>query len=130
MRALFILALLAFGMNAQAKDLVFKRDVSSLELNDDSTGIEFHNFGVGFKSPNAAIGFAKFGDKRLLIFSTTGEGEPKGILMSEDGSELQINADKIFIKKPIFNSHAEADAALDSGQEYWLVGDRNEYHKP
>ena len=130
MRALLIIALLTLGMSVHAQDLVFKRVGSSLELNDDSTGIEFHNFGVGFKSPTAAIGFGKFGDKRLLMFCTTGGDEPKGILMSEDGSELQINADKIFIKKPIFNSHAEADAALDSGQEYWLVGDRNEYHKP
>ncbi len=130
MRTLLLLALLVTGMVANAQDLVLKRFGSTLELNQDSTGIEFNNVGVGFKSPTAAIGFGKFGDKRLLMFCTTGGEEPKGILMSEDGSELQINADKIFIKKPIFNSHAEADAALESGQEYWLVGDRNEYHKP
>ena len=130
MRTLLLLALLAFGMNANAQDLVLRRVGSTVELNTDSTGIEFNNFGVGFKSPNAAIGFAKFGDKRLLMFCTTGVEEPKGILMSEDGSELHITADEIYIKKPTFNSHAEADAALKSGREYWLVGDRNEYHKP
>ena len=130
MRTLLLLALLAFGMSANAQDLVLKRGGSTLELNTDSTGIQFHNFGVGFTSPNAAIGFAKFGDKRLLLFATTGEGEPKGVLMEEDGSLLVIDATAIIIKRKTFASHAEADESLLAGEEYYISGDRGVYRKP
>jgi hypothetical protein len=130
MRTLLLIALLTLGMSVHAQDLVFKRVGSSLELNDDSTGIEFHNFGVGFKSPNAAIGFGKFGETRLLMFCTTGGEEPKGILMEEDGSMILIDATAIIIKRKTFASHAEADESLLQGEEYYISGDRGVYRKP
>lgn len=130
MRTLLLLAFLAFGMSANAQDLVLARTGTTIEMNDDTTGIIFTNQGVGFSSPYAAIAIGRFEGKRFLIFETTGEGEQKGIRMAEDGSKLIIKADAVIIFRKTFASHAQADSELLTGEEYYLAGDRGVYRKP
>jgi hypothetical protein len=134
MRTLLFLALLAFGMNAGAQSLqpsqvavqpliIMNVDSQALVVSSEAVGIVSNTiFSVVTKNTEsietAYIGYAEEGQ------------EFKGIYVSDGGKLVVINADQIFIKKPTFQSHSEADAALHSGQEYYLNGDRNVYHKP
>lgn len=134
MRTLVLFALLVTGMVTNAQSLqpsqvavqpliIMNVDSQALVVSSEAVGIVSNTiFSVVTKNTEsietAYIGYAEEGQ------------EFKGIYVTDGGKLVMINADKIFIKKPTFQSHAEADAALESGQEYWLAGDRNVYHKP
>lgn len=52
-----------------------------------------------------------------------------GIIITQDG-KVGIKGKSLKISKPEFTSHEEASSALEKGEEYYLVGDRNVYRKP
>jgi hypothetical protein len=133
MRTLILFALLAFGMNAGAQSLQPTQMAVQpiIIMNADSQALVVSPEGVGIMSNSIISAITRFEGKESAYIGYSAEGEDfKGIYVTDSGKLVMINADKIFIKKPTFQSHAEADAALESGREYWLAGDRNEYHKP
>jgi hypothetical protein len=133
MRTLILLALLAFGMNAGAQSLQPTQMAVQpiIIMNADSQALVVSPEGVGIMSNSIISAITKHEGKESAYIGYSAEGEDfTGIYVTDGGKLVMINADKIFIKKPTFQSHAEADAALESGREYWLAGDRNEYHKP
>lgn len=108
-----------------------------VEMNTDSMGIAITPGAIGLATLTDTIGAMVILYKTeigvIAVIGASSEDEsamPNGIIVSPDGKTVYINADNVIIKKPTFSSHTEADALLKQDQEYWLVGDRNVYHKP
>ena len=133
MRTLLILALLAFGMSASAQEGATSiRLAPQFDINADSIGLAIMPNAAGVISlkSKAAIAIVKSDEGELLIVGNTTEDFPKGLIVTEKGDTLIINSPSVMILRPKFNSHSEADAELQSGQDYNLIGDRGIYTKP
>lgn len=103
-----------------------------IELNADSIGIAFLNYAVGLISKGATIALVK-GDSAsnvIAIIGNTSGDSPIGLFVSADGQTLTINSNVVVISRKTFNSHGQADVALQTGEEYYLAGDRLVYRKP
>ena len=98
---------------------------------DDSTGIMIGNIGTGILGGESAIGAKKTEAGIILFFGRFDENDKlKGITFSEDGRSIIIDASSVVIVRKSFTSHADADTALQPGEEYYLIGDRIVYRKP
>ena len=137
---LLLLAVAFTGQMANAQSLPHEQEPSitlrlgeQVEHNQDSMGIAFLNHAVGLISNDAKIYLYKVDGSRDVIAvmgNTDKDSGPTGIIVSPDGEYVQINSSKVVISRKTFASHSEADAALVSGEEYYLQGDRLTYHKP
>lgn len=133
MRTLFLLALLAFGMNVGAQSLQPTQMAVQpiIIMNADSQALVVSPDGVGIMSNSIISAITKFEGKESAYIGFSAEGEDfTGIYVTDGGKTVFINAERVLIVRPKFNSHAEADSALLSGQEYYLNGDRGVYRKP
>lgn len=131
MRTIVLLALLVTGMVANAQSLQPTQMAVQpiIIMNADSQALVVSPEGVGIMSNSIISAITKFEGKESAYIGYSAEGEDfKGIYVTDSGKLVMINADKIFIKVPTFNSHAEAEAALEKDRAYWLAGDRNWYH--
>ena len=100
-------------------------------MNLDSQALVVSPDGVGIMSNSLIIGIDKYEGIESAYIGFSADGEDfKGIYVTNSGKGVIINADYVLILRPTFNSHAEADAALAVGQEYYLNGDRGVYRKP
>lgn len=133
MRTLFLLALLAFGMNAGAQSLQPSQVAVQpyVIMNTDSIAVAVTSEAVGLigKTIFSAI-TEDDGKEKIFIGNVDESGSFSGLIVEEGGKTVVINANNVLIIKPSFNSHLEADAALQKGQEYYLIGDRGVYRKP
>lgn len=109
---------------------------SKIEMNIDSISFAVTPEGTGLVTMTEDIGpmviLFKTESGVIAVMGTPTDDEtsmPKGIIVSTDGNTVFINATDVIIKRPVFSSHAEADLVLKPNQEYWLLGDRNVYHK-
>ena len=132
MRTLLFLALLAFGMNAGAQSLEPSQVAIQpiVLMSVDSQALVVLPNGAGILSVGMASMITKIEGKNSLMIGDEGETEWKGIVVTDNGESIYINASKVVILRSKFNSHAEADAELATGQEYYLNGDRGVYRKP
>jgi hypothetical protein len=130
MRYLLTLAMVAFGMMAHAQEAAMTlRITPQIEMNADSIGFALTPDGVGIVSNTGKVVVVKTETGELIAIGNI-EDEIKGIRVTGDGKIVFINADTIVILRQTFASHAEADAALQVGEEYYLQGDRGVYRKP
>lgn len=130
MRYLLTLAIVAFGMMAHAQEAAMTlRITPQIEMNADSIGFALTPDGVGIISNSAHVVVVKTEIGELIAIGNV-EDEIKGIRVTGDGEIVLINATTIVISRKTFNSHSEADAALQGGEEYYLQGDRGVYRKP
>lgn len=133
MRTLILLALLAFGMNAGAQSLQpTQMAVQPIVLmNVDSQALVVSPQGVGIMTNTLINAITKHEGIESAYIGYSAEGEDfKSIFVTNGGKTVVINAESVIILRPKYNSHAEADSALLSGQEYYLNGDRGVYRKP
>jgi hypothetical protein len=135
MRYLTTIAL-AIGMMAFAsgqEPAMTLRVTPQIEMNADSIGFAITPDGVGMISQGyAQVVLYKIEDGSVIaiIGNLEAEGQIKGITVSGSGDITTITSNIIVISRKTFASHAEADADLQVGEEYFLTGDRNVYHKP
>jgi alanine dehydrogenase len=122
--------MVAFGMMAVAQEAAMTlRITPQIEINQDSIGFALTPDGVGIVSNTGKVVIVKTETGELIVIGNT-EDEIKGIRVTGDGKIVFINADTIVILRKTFASHSEADAELQVGEEYYLLGDRGVYRKP
>lgn len=131
----FFLAILIVSAFAVSNDStnysVVKHSQATFTTLDDTTGLAIMPEGAAFISGESIIGLVKTESGVITVIGKpTEDGKIKGISISPDGNSVFINASVVVIVRKTFASHAEADAALLSGEEYYLAGDRLTYHKP
>lgn len=126
-----ILAALAITSYAQEPTITIRYG-EQIELNQDSIGLAFLSNSVGFTSKGASIGLVKgfFEGRVIAVVGNTNGDSCRGLMVSTDGEMLTINSNVVVIVRKTFASHADADAALITGEEYYLEGDRIVYRKP
>lgn len=133
MKTFFFIALLAIGMIAGAQTIkptqlaispltIMNKDSISLVVSQDIVGVMGKSIvnAVGHKDSTEAV-YIGWGDE---------ENGFNGITVSDKGKFILIETSIVIIARPSFASHAQADASLYSGQEYFLMGDRAIYRKP
>lgn len=131
----FFLAILTISAFAASNDStnysVVKHSQATFTTLDDTTGLAIMPEGAAFISGESIIGLVKTESGVITVIGKpTEDGKIKGISISADGNTVFINASVVVIMRKTFSSHAEADAALISGEEYFLTGDRLVYRKP
>ena len=131
----FLFMLLSIAAFAASNDSttysVVKHSQATIITYDDITGLVIGDEGTGFISDKAGVSLWKTDNGIIVAIGTkNNDGDLKGIKILPEGNVLIIDADKVIINKKSFASHAEADAALLSGEEYYLTGDRIVYRKP
>ena len=133
MRTLILFALLVTGMVTNAQSLQPSQVAVQpyVIMNTDSIAVAVTSEAVGLigKTIFSAITIDD-GKEKIFIGNVDESGSFSGLIVEEGGKTVVINANNVLIIKPSFNSHLEADAALQSGQEYYLIGDRGVYRKP
>ena len=128
------IAMMTIGMMAHAQDStetellnVIRHSQSVYTTANDSTALAVTPDGVAIVHEGAAVGIAVTPKGVFMIMKTH---DDKGISISADGKVIFLNADTIIFARKTFSSHADADAALQVGEEYFLTGDRLVYRKP
>jgi len=105
------------------------------EMNADSMGFAIHPDGVGLISNGQAsivlYRIQETGDVIAVIGNLEQDDDlPKGILVDGLGKTVMVTSDVILLNRKTFASHAEADEIAETGEEYYLEGDRGVYRKP
>lgn len=131
----FFLAILTVSAFAASNDStnysVVKHSQATFTTLDDTTGLAIMPEGAAFISGESVLGLVKTESGVITVIGQpTEDGKIKGISISADGNTVFINASVVVIVRKTFASHAEANDALISGEEYYLAGDRLTYHKP
>lgn len=111
------------------------RITPQIEMNADSIGFAIHPEGVGLISQGQAniilYKIQETGDVIAVIGNLEQDDDlPKGILVDGQGNKVMITSNVILLNRKTFQSHAEADGFAQSGEEYYLAGDRGVYRKP
>jgi len=133
MKTLFlIIAIMFTGMVASAQD--FEPTQIAIKpwgiMNADSQAVVVMPEAVGLVGKSVFIAVNTFENKESAYVGQSDDSGFKGICVAESGELVFINASKVIILRPKFASHADADASLINGQEYYLNGDRVVYRKP
>lgn len=137
MNKIYTLMLIAIGMMAavHAQTESLQPTIVAVQpyvvMNTDSQAVVVTDEAVGIVGTSVFCAISEFENKENLYIGNSAENNGfKGIIVTDGGETVLILASKIIIIRPSFNSHAEADAQLTSGQEYYLNGDRGVYRKP
>jgi hypothetical protein len=147
MKKILILILIVLSINAYANDSTYLSTTIStipkIDMNVDSLGFAISDEGVGIisiannKSSNIILYKLENGEV-IAIIGNADEPDPNeingyvsdipnGIIVSNSGKTVFINAEKVIIKRREFNSHSEAESVLNINELYYLRGDRNVY---
>ena len=109
-----------------------KHDKLTAYTADDTTSLVLSPEGTAILGKDAVVGIVKGSDDYYILVGYPQDTTPKalGISIAQQGNVIFINAPVIVISRKTFSSHEAADAALLSGEEYYLQGDRLVYRKP
>lgn len=140
--SIMMFSLLVVGGIAEAKAgppedaAITMRMSAHLDVNQDNIGFAIYPEGAGLISQGYAnVILYKLPDtgEVIAVVGNISDEEadlPKGLLVSGNGDTLYVTSATVIINRKSFNSHSEADDALEVGEEYFLKGDRSVYRKP
>lgn len=119
------------GAPPEQEPIYLFENTPHVRANVDSVGFGIVGMGAGLVSPQLKVVIWKSGDVEILhLGGNQGTEMESGVYVLDEGKTILFNTDKLVFSKKTYNSHSEAAANSQEGEEYYIRGDPSVYHKP